>query len=158
MKRISTYFLQVVISLIGFAALAFLLIVPRHEGVNINKTNFQIYFQDPFLAYAYIASIPFFVILYQACKVLSSVRQNKIFTESSVKAFRIMKYSAMSMIAFVIGGEIWIMNMVSDDRAGAVAMGILITFVSIVIAAAAAMFERVLQNAVELKSENDLTV
>ncbi len=37
-------------------------------------------------------------------------------------------------------------------------MGILITFGSIVMAAAAAMFERILQNAVDIKSENDLTV
>ena len=37
-------------------------------------------------------------------------------------------------------------------------MGILITFGSIVSATAAAVFERILQNAVDLKSENDLTV
>ena len=36
--------------------------------------------------------------------------------------------------------------------------GILITFASIVVATAAAMFERILQNAVDIKSENDLTV
>jgi len=44
----------------------------------------------------------------------------------------------------------------SDDRAGGVFMGILITFGSIVIATAAAMFERILQNAVDIKSENDV--
>jgi hypothetical protein len=37
-------------------------------------------------------------------------------------------------------------------------MGALIVFPSIVVAVAAAMFERILQNAVEIKSENDLTV
>ena len=46
----------------------------------------------------------------------------------------------------------------SDDRAGGVFMGVLITFGSIVIATAAALFERILQNAVDIKSENDLTV
>ena len=45
-----------------------------------------------------------------------------------------------------------------DDRAGGVFMGVLITRGSVVIAAAAATFERILQNAVDLKSENDLTV
>ena len=40
-----------------------------------------------------------------------------------------------------------------------VALGIMVTtFVSIVIATVAAVFERILQNAVEMKSENDLTV
>jgi hypothetical protein len=37
-------------------------------------------------------------------------------------------------------------------------MRILITFTSTVIATAAAVFERILQNAVDIKSENDLTV
>jgi hypothetical protein len=37
-------------------------------------------------------------------------------------------------------------------------LGIIATFASIVIATAAAVFERVLQNAVDIKSENDLTV
>ena len=36
----------------------------------------------------------------------------------------------------------------SDDRAGGVFMGILISFGSVVIATAAAMFERILQRAV----------
>jgi hypothetical protein len=37
-------------------------------------------------------------------------------------------------------------------------LGVLIIFPAIVVATAAAMFERILQNAVDLKSENDLTV
>ena len=37
-------------------------------------------------------------------------------------------------------------------------MGVLVVFGSIVVATAAAMFERILQNAVDIKSENDLTV
>jgi len=50
------------------------------------------------------------------------------------------------------------LNHGSDDAAGGVFIGILITFGSVVIATAAAMFERVLQNVVDIKSENDLTV
>ena len=46
----------------------------------------------------------------------------------------------------------------SDDRAGGVFMGILIAFGSLVIAAAAVMFELILQTAVDMKSETDITV
>ena len=66
--------------------------------------------------------------------------------------------SAIAIIGFVAVGEIFIMLGNSDDRAGGVFMGILITFGSVVVATAAAVFERVLQNAVDIKSENDLTV
>lgn len=158
MKRSLTIFLQVVIVLIGIGALAMLLWEPHVEGRNAHATLFQIYFNDPFLAYAYVASIPFFVALYQAFKILGYAGQNQVFSPAAVKALRTIKYCAIAIIGFVAGAEIFILFSNSDDRAGGVFIGILITFGSIVIATAAAMFERILQNAVEIKSENDLTV
>jgi hypothetical protein len=158
MKRSSTIFLQVVIMLIGTGALALMLWEPHIEGRNAHATPFEIYFKDPFLAYAYIASIPFFVAFYQAFKMLGYAGQNKIFSQPAVKALQTIKYCAIAIIGFVAVGEIFIMLGNSDDRAGGVFMGILIIFGSVVIAAAAAMFERILQNAVDIKSENDLTV
>jgi Protein of unknown function (DUF2975) len=160
MKRSSTIFLQVVIMLIGIGALALMLWEPRIEGRNAHATLFEIYFKDPFLAYAYIASIPFFVALYQAFKVLGYVRQNKTFSQTTVKALRTIKYCAIAMIGFVAVSVIFMYPMFGDkdDRPAGVFMRILITFPSIVIATAAGMFERILQNAVDIKSENDLTV
>jgi hypothetical protein len=69
MKRGSTIFLQVVIVLLGVGVLALLLWEPHVEGVNAHATLFEMYF-NPFIAYAYIGSIPFFVALYQAFKLL----------------------------------------------------------------------------------------
>lgn len=158
MNRTSTIFLRVIILLIGIGTLAFLLWEPRIEGRNIHATLFEIYFKDPFLAYAYIGSIPFFVALCQAFKVLGYAGQNKVFSQEAVKALRTIKYCAITIIGFVAVGEIFIMLDNSDDRAGGVFMGVLITFGSIVIATAAAIFERILQSAVNIKSENDLTV
>ena len=158
MKRSSTIFLQIVIVLIGIGAFVLLLWEPQIEGRNAHATLFEIYFKDPFLAYVYIGSIAFFVALYQAFKVLGYVRQDKIFSQEAVKALRTIKFCALILIGFVAGAEIFIMLNTSDDRAGGVFMGILITFGSIVIATAAAMFEQILQSAVDIKSENDLTV
>ncbi len=131
---------------------------PQIEGRNAHATLYEIYFKDPFLAYAYVASIPFFAALYQIFKVLGYARHNKVFSQSAVKALGTTKYCAMSIIGFVAGGELFIMFGSSDDRAGGVFMGILVTFGSIVIATAAAVFEKLLQSAVEMKSEHDLTV
>ena len=158
MKRSSAAFLQTVLVLIGIGALALMLWEPHLEGRNAHATPFEIYFKDPFLAYAYVASIPFFAALYQAFKVLGYARQNKIFSQAAVNALRTIKLCAIAIIGFVAGAEVFIMVHTSDDRAGGVAMGILITFGSIIIAAAAATFEWILQNAVDMKSENDLTV
>ena len=159
MKRSSIIFLQIVIVLLGIGALALLLWEPRIEGRNAHATNFEIYFKDPFLVLVYIGSIPFFVALYQAIKVLGYAGQNKIFSQAAVKALQTIKYCALAIIGFIVIEEIIIiLNHGNDDVAGGVFMGILFTFISIVIATAAAMFERILQNAVDIKSENDLTV
>jgi len=157
-KRTATIFLQIIIVLVGIVVLAALLIEPQLEGRNVNSTFFQTYFTDPFLAYIYLASIPFFVALYQAFKVVGYAGQNKVFSQAAVKALRTIKYCAIALIGFVALGEIFIMFGTSDDRAGGVFMGVLITFGSIVIATAAAMFERILQDAVDIKAEHDLTV
>ena len=155
---VPTIFLQAVIVLIGIGALALMLWEPHIEGRNAHATLFEIYFKDPFLAYAYLASIPFFVALYQAFKVLGYAGQNNAFSQAAVKALRTIKFCALAIIGFVAVGELFIVLGNSDDRAGGVFIGILITFGSVVIATAAAMFERILQNAVDIKSAKDLTV
>ena len=157
MKRGSTIFLQVVIVLLGVGILALLLWEPHVEGVNAHATLFEMYF-DPFIAYAYIGSIPFFVGLYQAFKLLGYIRRNEIFSQRSVRALRTIKYCALVVIGFVAVSVIFMIGGDRDDRPGGTFMRILITFPSIVVATAAAVFERILQNAVDIKSENDLTV
>lgn len=160
MKRGSTIFLQLVIVLLGIGVLAALLWEPQVEGRNVNATQFEIYFNDPFLAYIYLAFIPFFVGLYQAFKLLGYARRDEVFSERSVQALRILKYCAIAVAVFILGAEVYIFTFVrgTDDVAGGVAMGVFIIFVSAIIAAAAAVFERILQNAIDIKSENDLTI
>jgi Protein of unknown function (DUF2975) len=78
-----------------------------------------------------------------------------------VKAPRTIKYCALAIIGFVVLEELFILlsgNRDLENPGAPIFMGILIAFPSIVVAAAAAMFERILQKAVDLKSENDLTV
>lgn len=149
-----------VIVLIGIGALSLLLWEPHIEGRNAHATLFQIYFEDPFLVYAYTASIAFFVALYQAFKLLGYAGRNEIFSQRSVKALRIIKYCAISLVGFLAGAEAYffIVQRSKDDIAGGVIMGLFLIFVSVVVSTAAAVSERILQSAVELKSENDLTV
>ena len=156
---VPTIFLQAVIVLIGIGALALMLWEPHIEGRNAHATLFEIYFKDPFLAYAYLGSSAFFMALYQAFKVLGFVRQNQTFSQATVKALRTIKYCALTIIGFVAGAVIFILMFGDpEDRPAGVFMSLLATFASIIMATAAAMFERILQNAVDIKSENDLTV
>jgi hypothetical protein len=158
MKFGATVFLRVVLVLIAIGALALLLWEPHLEGRNANATLFAIYFKDPFLAYAYVAAIPFFVGIYQAFKVLGYAGRNEEFSVPAVKAVRTIKLCAIAIIVFVAIGEVIIMLNSEEDRAGGVVIGAFILFASVVVATAMAVLERAMQKAVDLKSENDLTV
>ena len=159
MNKGSATFLQVVIGLLGVATATLMLWEPHLEGRNAHATTFEIYFHDPFLICAYIASIPVFFAVFQAIKVIGYAGRNEMFSPAAVKALRTIKFCAIAVIGFAAGFEIYIFSInTSDDRAGGVFIGVLIAFISTVIAAAANMFQRILQNGVDLKSENDLTV
>ena len=159
MKRGSTIFLKVVLVLIAIVGLAAMIRFPLTEGRAVNLDLFSIY-TDPFIMYAYVTSIPFFVAPYQAFKLLGYIGQNKVFSLNSVKALRTIKYCAIihSILIAMAILYIRIFHNKDDDPAGAIAMGIIVVFISLVIATAAAVFEKLLQSAVDIKSENDLTV
>jgi hypothetical protein len=159
MKRISIIFLQAVIVLIGIVALAILIRVPLTEGRAANLDLFSIYF-DPFILYGYAASIAFFVALYKAFKLLGYIGQNKVFSSNSVSALKSIKYCAIALSILIVTAGLFIKlsHNKDDDPAGFLAICIVTTFVSIVVATAAAIFEKILQNAIDMKSENDLTI
>lgn len=159
MKRISILFLQTVIVLIGTVVLIIMIRFPMTEGRAKDLDLFSIY-ADPFILYGYAASIAFFVALYEAFRLLGYIGQNKVFSSNSVGALKSIKYCAiaLSILIVVAGLYIRIFHNEEDDPAGFLAVCIVTTFASIVVATAAAIFEKILQNAIDMKSENDLTI
>ena len=159
MKRISIIFLQAAVVLIGIVALAILIRFPLTEGRAANLDLFSIY-ADPFILYGYVASIAFFVALYKAFRLLGYIGQNKVFSSNAVEALKSIKYCAivLSILIVIAGLYIRISHNKEDDPAGFLAICIVTTFISIVVATAAAIFEKTLQNAIDMKSENDLTI
>lgn len=159
MKRISILFLQAVLVLIGIVALVILIRFPLTEGRAANLDLFHIY-ADPLILYAYAASIVFFVGLYKAFKLLGYIGQNKAFSPNAVNTLKSIKYCALILSASIVLAGVFIKfsHDKEDDPAGFIAMCIVTTFASIVVATAAAIFEKILQNAVDMKSENDLTI
>jgi hypothetical protein len=160
MKRGLPAFLQLIVVLAGIGILALLLWEPHLEGVNANATSLsEIYFDDPFLWYIYVSFIAVFAALYQAFKLLGYMGRGEVFSEQGVRALRTIKYCALVFAAFIVGAELMIISQRGeDDIAGGVALGLFMIVVSLVGAAAASVFERTLQKAVDIKSENDLTV
>lgn len=155
-KRSSTIFLQVVIVLIGIVALAIMIRFPLTEGRAENLDLFSIY-ADPFILYVYAASIPFFIALYKTFKLLGYIGQNKAFSLNPVRALSSIKYCAivLSVLIVMAGLYLRIFHHKDDDPAGFIAMCIVTAFISLVVATAVAVFEKILQNGMDLKSENE---
>lgn len=158
MKRGSTLFLKVVLLLIAIVTLGGMLWFPQSEGVAKNLDLISIYI-NPFILYMYIGSIPFFVGLYQALKLLNFIDANRAFSQGAVNTLRNIKLSSFLLIGFIVLGLFYIRFVAhGDDPAGPTMLGVIVSFAAFVIATAAAVFQKLFQNAVDIKSENDLTV
>ncbi len=149
MNKVQILFLKAVTILIGIAAAAVLIRFPQTEGRAANLDLLSIYL-DPVIVYMYVASITFFIALYQAFKLLGFIERDEAFSLNSVKALRTIKYCAIAGVCFIVVGEVWILiaNMAQggkDDPAGAVAMGVFMTFASVVVASMADIFEKIVK-------------
>ena len=133
---------------ICIATLTFLLWEPHLEGRNVDATTFEIYFKDPFLAYVYLGSVPFFVALYRAFSLFGDVRQTRTFSQGTVDALRAIKTCAIILLGFIAGGVVFIIMFGDgEDRPAGIFMSFLATSGASAIAIAASMFARQLQNA-----------
>jgi hypothetical protein len=152
MNRGSTIFLRVVISLIAIVALAVcILTLPPMVAREARKTPDTAWLVYMFLVGAYIMAIPFFVALYQALKLLTYVDGNKGLSESSAGALRSIKYCAITISILMVGGIAALMALSfgkGEDIAGIVAMGLLVTFASTIVAAVTAVLQRQVQKAI----------
>ncbi|HYC83555.1 MAG TPA: DUF2975 domain-containing protein [Candidatus Paceibacterota bacterium] len=156
MKQGSTIFLRVVIFLIGLGALAFCLFaLPRAIMAEL-AGDFD---YGPIFLGMYVSAVPFFGALYQSLRLLGYIDKNAAFSELSVKALKNIKYCGLTISGLYAAGMPYIFYVADrDDAPGVVAVGLVIVFASFVVAVFAAVLEKLLRNAIDIKAENDLTV
>ncbi|MEC7263675.1 MAG: DUF2975 domain-containing protein [Bacteroidota bacterium] len=159
MKTTSIRFLQLVLVLIAIGAIIILIRFPMTEGRAQNLDLFSIY-SDPFILYGYAASIAFFIALFKAFRLLGDIAQNKLFTLSSIRILKSIKYCAISLSGLIALAALYIrfFHHKDDDPAGFLMLCTITIFICIVVATIVAVLEKILQNAIDLKSENDLTI
>ncbi|MFZ7806757.1 DUF2975 domain-containing protein [Bacillus thuringiensis] len=159
LKRSSTTFLKVIIFLVGIAVLALcIFLVPEMANFAVNLyPNITLIKYLVFIV-MYGAAVPFYVALYQAFNLLQYIDENTAFSELSVKALKNIKRCAVTISGlYVLGLPLFhFIAKKMDPPIGLV--GLIIVFASLVIAVFAAILQRLLQEAINIKSENDLTV
>lgn len=156
MKR-ETLFLKIAVFLIGLPVLALCIwVVPR---VALNTGEHSPVLTIVALLGVYATAIAYFVALYTTIKLLSYIDQNIAFSELSVKALIKIKYCAIIISSvYVVGMPLIYYAAEVDDAPGLILIGMVIIFASFVVAVFAAVLQKLLKNAIDIKSENDLTV
>lgn len=147
-------FLRGVIFLLGIGVLALCIFVLPPLIISEKVGGYR-----PILLGMYVPAIPFFIALYQALNLLSYIDTNKAFSSLSTNALKNIKYCAVAISAMYTLGMPYIYIVAErDDAPGVIATGLVIIFASFVISVFAAVLQKLLQNAMDIKSENDLTV
>jgi hypothetical protein len=162
MKR-GTLFLKTAVILIGIPVLAlciFLLPKIAIEAFGHAKDGAQLgYMVLGILGVMYISAIPFYFTLYQAFRLLNLIDRNEAFSELSVTALKYIKICAIAISALYLVILPFIFIIAEwDDAPGLVLLGMVIVGASLVVAVFAAVLKRLLEQAIQIKSENDLTV
>lgn len=160
MKKYSTLFLKIAVFLIGLPVLAACFyILPK-----IIFEMFTMPAKGVFLLLGVFvimsgSAVSFFTALYQAFNLLSYIDNNKAFSELSVTALSKIKICAIIISAFYTAG-LPILYMIAelDDAPGVIVIGLVIILALAIIGVFAAVLQELLKNAIELKSENDLTI
>src|SRR3989344_1514970 len=153
MKHGSTLFLKSVMYLIGLAILGLCVIL---LGVSISG-NAGMFL--PVTLIMLLAALPFFFGLYQGLLLLRYIEKGTAFSQLSVKAIQNIKYCAFAISVLYAAGMPYIIYVADkDDAPGAVMMGLVFIFAPLVTCVFAAVLEKLLRNAIDIKAENDLTV
>lgn len=153
MRHGSTLFLKSVIYVIGLAVLGLCIIL---LGVSLSG-NAGMFL--PVVAVMLLAALPFFFALYQGLLLLRYIEKNTAFSELSVQAIRKIKYCAFTIsVLYAAAMPLIIYVAEKDDAPGAVLIGLIFIFAPLVTGVFAAVLEKLFRTAIEIKSENDLTV
>jgi hypothetical protein len=154
MKQFSTLTLKAVIVLIGLAILALCVF-----GLPALIMSDNVGYYRPLLIAMYIPAVPFYFGLYQAFKLLNLIDKSKAFSNPAIKTLKYIKISAFIISGFytlLLPYVYYVAQL--DDAPGVMLIGIVIVGASFVVATFAAVMQKLIQNAQDIKEENDLTV
>ena len=160
MKRGSTNFLKVAVIFLGIPILALCIFVLPILAKDAAEGNSEFaYVLYGIVIVMYVSAIPYFIALYQAFKLLIYIDKNKAFSDISVKSIKKIKHCAITISGLHLIGLPFLITFAHlDDAPGVVLVGMLFIFAPMVIAVFAAVLQRLLQEAITIKSENELTV
>lgn len=156
----STYVLRAAVLAVGLAVLALCIFAlpATWRAVPAEYPNHTYVFYGIIIA-MYAAAVPFFAALFQTMKILSFIDRGKAFSELSVKALKVIKYCGIVIsIAYAASLPFFYMWANNDDAPGLLVIAMVLTCAPLAVSVFAAVLQRLLREAIAIKSEHDLTV
>jgi hypothetical protein len=161
MKNASTLLLRLALIALG--------LVVSIVGVMLSLVAYKNWGREfPDLAYAkypvmiglYTIVATFWAALYQAFRLLDLIDRNKSFSKLSVMTLQKIKYCILAIAGvFLLGMPVIFHIAQKDDAPGLILIfGSIFIGVPVVVAVFAGVCQSLFQNAIDIKSENDLTV
>jgi hypothetical protein len=113
----------------------------------------------PILIGVVISTIPLLFVFYQAFLLLKNIDNNLSLTDSSVNSLRKIKVSSFLISLMYLIGSPFIFNVAQqDDAPGVVLINIILLLGSFSVGVFTYILQKLLINAIEYKSENELTI
>lgn len=160
MQRGTTLFLKAAVILIGLPVSAIYIFLVPLIG-NFAAELYPEYASIRIWVWAdlYATAIPFYFALLQTFKLLIHIEHKRAFSDLAVQALKKIKYCGIAVGGlFAVGMPLFYLIAERDDAPGVIVIGMVIVFASLVIAVFAAVLQKLLQEAIAIQLENELTV
>ncbi|WP_019376950.1 DUF2975 domain-containing protein [Virgibacillus halodenitrificans] len=158
MQRVIIPFLKIAILIMGLLAIVFGFIgLPQlaEEAAKLNPE--YAHFQYPVLIGIELTAIPFFIVLHQAFVLLKLIEKEAAFSASANDCLNKIKYCALFIVIMYTTGSLYL-SIQSALHPGVAIIGVAIILIALIISVFAAMLQKLLTRAIEMKVENKLTV
>ena len=160
MKRGSTIFLRLAVTAIGLGVVALcILLLPLIWQAAYIEYQEDGYAVRVVVAAMYLAAVPFFFGIYKGWRILDAIDTGQSFSLASVRALQEISYCAgIISLIYIVTLPFFYIWAQSDDAPGLVLIGLFFVGMPAIVSVATGLLRLLLAEAVNIKSENDLTV
>jgi len=153
-ERSSTIFLKLILYVLSLGAIslsAFLIL----NTIKLDLVGGY----KPILIGVSISMLPFLFIFYQSLLLLNLIDKNQSLTEYSVNALKNIKWTSLLIsLLYLVGSPYVFIVAEKDDAPGVVALNMLLVIGPFTVGVFASILQKLLINAIDYKSETELTI
>lgn len=158
--KVSTLFLRIASSVVVLIILALcvFLLPTVWSSAYVEYPSYG-YIVQIITAAMYLTVVPFFFGIYQGWKILGAIDKGHVFSKNVVSSLgAITRYAGFISFVYVLMLPFFYIWADNDDAPGLMAIGLFLIGMPLIISVTMGLLQRLLGEAVKIKSENDLTV